>query len=72
MNTWSYEIFARDEKIAVVDANDENCATITLHPHYFPKRISGTYLQYLEHKYAIRAVSTDGVVSPLVQLKVLE
>jgi DNA-binding beta-propeller fold protein YncE len=70
MNTWSYEIFARDEKIAVLIGNDGNCATITLHPRHFPKKITKKYRHYLEHKYAIRSVSTDGVASPLVPLRV--
>jgi YVTN family beta-propeller protein len=69
-NTWRYEIFADNEKIAVIDANAGNHETIELHPHHFPSRISDKYRVFLDNKYAIRSVNTDGVASALTQLKV--
>jgi YVTN family beta-propeller protein len=70
VNTWRYEIFADNEKIAVIDANAGNHETIELHPHHFPSRISDKYRVFLDNKYAIRSVNTDGVVSSLTPLHV--
>jgi YVTN family beta-propeller protein len=70
MSTWRYEIFAYGAKIAVVDANAGDHATIELHPHHFPRKISDTYRRYLGNKYAVRGVTTDGVASSLVPLHV--
>ena len=70
MNTWRYEIFANSRKIAVIDANAGNYATIELHPHHFPSRISDKYRVYLDGKYSIRSVNTDGTASALTPLRV--
>jgi YVTN family beta-propeller protein len=70
VNTWRYEIFANNEKIEVIDANAGNHATIELHPHHFPSRISDKYRVFLDNKYAIRSVNTDGVASSLTPLRV--
>lgn len=69
MNTWRYEIFANSKKIAVIDANSGDHATIELHPHHFPPRISDKYRVFLDNKYSLRSVNTEGVASALTPLR---
>ena len=65
-----YEIFAREEKIAVIAPGSDREMTIELQPHLFPNKISWKYKEYLHNKYSIRSVSPDGVPSPNVKLDV--
>jgi DNA-binding beta-propeller fold protein YncE len=62
-HTTRYEIFSRNQKIAILKAKHHRRETIRLHPEHFPHSISKDYRHYLDHKYSIQAVDSSGQVS---------
>jgi hypothetical protein len=69
-NVAEYEIFARKKKIATVPAQNPAQATIRLHPHNVHHEISNKYRHYLQHKYKVRAIDSDGTASAFTFLDV--
>jgi YVTN family beta-propeller protein len=57
-----YEIFAHAHKISTISAKHHHLKkTVRLHPQHFPhKHLSRDYRKYLEEKYSIRAVDSQG------------
>jgi|AMWB02.1.fsa_nt_gi YVTN family beta-propeller protein len=69
-STKKYKIYARHQKVKVIDDRKSDHATINLYPHHFSHHISKKYRQYLHDKYSIRSVNANGTASHHVPLHV--
>jgi YVTN family beta-propeller protein len=70
-NIIRYEIFAYHKKIASIKSHKNFKHTIILHPHHDQKKhLSRSYRKFIQKKYRIRAVSSNGTKSNYTHLKV--
>jgi hypothetical protein len=65
-----YEIFARNRRIGKILAKKRAKASIRLHPHHVPHRLSKGYRLYIHNKYKIRAVDSFGTPSSFTHITV--
>ena len=65
-----YEIFAGNKRIAKINLNHHRRFVKYLHPDSFMKEHRHPYKKFLNKKYKIRAVNSDGIPSNFTHLKI--